>query len=212
MLLASRLRRRIAPLVRRLAALQAVAGLLLVSAGPLLAEEVGGGGSSVFSINPGLMIWTWVIFLLVLFVLRKWAWGPILGTLEAREKRIQEALEGAAREREEAGQLLEQQRQLLEGSRERAQQILAEGRKAAERLRSELLDEARAQKDQIVARAKDEIERERDQALEVLRRETVDLSIAAAGRVLQKNLDAEDNRRLVEEYLERLALERGEGS
>ncbi|KPK76947.1 MAG: hypothetical protein AMS25_17125 [Gemmatimonas sp. SM23_52] len=108
--------------------------------------------------------------------------------------------------------MLEQQRQLLEGSRERAQQILAEGRKAAERLRSELLDEARAQKDQIVARAKDEIGRERDQALEVLRRETVDLSIAAAGRVLQKNLDAEDNRRLVEEYLERLALERGKVS
>ncbi len=212
MLLASRLRRRIAPLVRRLAALQAVAGLLLFSAGPLFAQEAGGGGSPVFSINPGLMIWTWVIFLLLLFVLRKWAWGPILGTLEAREKRIQEALEGAAREREEAGQLLEQQRQLLEGSRERAQQILAEGRKAAERLRSELLDEARAQKDQIVARAKDEIGRERDQALEVLRRETVDLSIAAAGRVLQKNLDAEDNRRLVEEYLERLALERGKVS
>jgi F-type H+-transporting ATPase subunit b len=212
MLLASRLRRRFAPLVRRLAAPEAVAGLLLFSAGPLFAQEAGGGGSSVFSINPGLMIWTWVIFLLLLFVLRKWAWGPILGTLEAREQRIQQALEGAAREREEAGQLLEQQRQLLEGSRERAQQILADSRKAAERLRSELLDEARAQKDQIVARAKDEIERERDQALEVLRRETVDLSIAAAGRVLQKNLDAEENRRLVEEYLERLAVERGEGS
>ncbi|KPK80215.1 MAG: hypothetical protein AMS25_09715 [Gemmatimonas sp. SM23_52] len=182
-----------------------------MTTGPLFAEE-GAGGGGLFSINPGLIIWTWVIFLLLLFVLRKWAWGPILGALEAREKRIQQALEGAAREREEAGRLLKQQRQLLDQSREQAQHILADSRKAAERLHWELLDEGRAQKEQIVARAKDEIERERDQAIETLRRETVDLSIAAAGRVLQKNLDAEDNRRLVEEYLERLAVERGKAS
>lgn len=199
------------PPFRGLTAVGTFAALLALTTSPLFAEE-GAGGGGLFSINPGLIIWTWVIFLLLLFVLRKWAWGPILGALEAREKRIQQALEGAAREREEAGRLLEQQRQLLDQSREQAQHILGDSRKAAERLRWELLDEARAQKDQIVARAKDEIERERDQALEALRRETVDLSIAAAGRVLQKNLDAEDNRRLVEEYLERLAVERGEGS
>lgn len=207
MMRASRLRRRFRPSAQPLAALGTVAGLLVFTAGPLLAEEAAGGGSPFFSINPGLIIWTWVIFLVLLFVLRKWAWGPILGALEAREKRIQQALEGAAREREEAGWLLEQQRQLLDQSREQAQHVLADSRKAAERLRWQLLEEARARKDEIVARAKDEIERERDQALEALRREAVDLSIAAAGRVLEKNLDAEDNRRLVEEYLERLAAE-----
>ncbi len=194
------------PPFRRLTAVGTFAALLPLTTSPLFAEE-GAGGGGLFSINPGLMIWTWVIFLLLLFVLRKWAWGPILGALEAREKRIQQALEGAAREREEAGRLLEEQRQLLDTSREQAQQILADGRKAAERLRWELLEEARSQKDQIVGRAKDEIERERDQALEALHREAVDLSIAAAGRVLERNLDAEDNRRLVEEYLERLAVE-----
>jgi len=185
---------------------------LLTTAAPLLAqEEHGGSGGGLFSINPGLIVWTWVIFLILLFVLRKWAWGPILGALETREKRIQEALDRAARDRDEAAQLLKEHRQLLDESREQAQNILAEGRKASERLRNEMLEEARAQKDQIVARAKDEIERERDQALESLRREAVDLSITAASRVLERNLDSQENRRLVEDYLERIIAEDADG-
>ncbi len=154
------------------------------------------------------MIWTWLIFGVLLVVLRKWAWGPILGALETREKRIQDALDGAAREREEAAQLLQEQRQLLEESRDQAQQIMAESRKASERLRAELLDEARKQRDQIVENAREDIERERDHALELLRREAVDLSISAAGRVLHREVDSAENRRLVEEYLASLAAER----
>lgn len=185
--------------------------LLLAAATPLLAQEEHGGGGGLFAINPGLFIWTWVIFLILLFVLRKWAWGPILGALETREKRIQEALDRAARDRDEAARLLKEHRRLLDESRNQAQNILAESRKAAERLRGELLDEARKQKDHIVAGAKGEIERERDQALEALRREAVDLSITAASRVLEKNLDSEENRRLVEDYLQHLSVERQGG-
>lgn len=169
------------------------------------AEETGGGG--LLSINPGLVIWTWVIFLLLLTILGKWAWGPILAALEERELRIKDALDGAAREREEAGRLLDEHRRLMDGARVQANELLAEGRKAAERLRAELLEEAKQQKKQIVARAGDDIRRERDQALAALRREAVDLSILAAGRVLQKNLDSDENRRIVNEYLDRLAVE-----
>lgn len=181
--------------------------LTLVWAGPLLAEEEGGGG--LFAINPGLMVWTWVIFIVLLLVLRKWAWGPILGALEARERRIQETLDNAAREREQAGRLLEEQRALLDAARDQAQQILADSRRASERLRTDMMEEARKQKDQIVASAREEIQHERDQALETLRREAVDLSIAAAGQVLQRSVDSAENRRLVEEYLEKLAAESG---
>jgi F-type H+-transporting ATPase subunit b len=189
-------------------ALVSLASGQLIAAAPLLAEEEAGtGGGGLFAINPGLIIWTWLIFILLLVVLRKWAWGPILGALEARETRIQEALDSAAREREEAKQLLQQQQRLLDESRDHSQQILADGRKAGERLRAELLEEGRQQREQILAHAKGDIERERDRALEVLRREVVDLTISAAGRVLQKEVDSQENRRIVEHYLDRLASE-----
>ncbi|UCF19605.1 MAG: F0F1 ATP synthase subunit B [Gemmatimonadota bacterium] len=212
MMMAIESRRRGRALGKGAAALALVCVASLAAALPLLAQEEhgeGAGGGGLFAINPGLVIWTWVIFLILLFVLRKWAWGPILGALEARERRIQEALDGASRERDEATRLLEQQRKLLDESRDQAQQILADGRKAGERMRSELLEEARRQREQIVGNAKEDIERERDQALEVLRREAVNLSISAAGRVLELEVDSSENRRLVEEYLEDLARESG---
>ncbi len=196
--------------VRHLGRALSTVALTLLWAAPLLAEEeAGGGGGGLFAINPGLIVWTWVIFIILLLVLRKWAWGPILGALEAREKRIQETLDGAAHEREQAGRLLEDQRQLLDAARDQAQHILTDSRRAAERLRAEMLEEARSQKAQIVDSAREEIQQERDLALETLRREAVDLSIAAAGQVLQRSVDSAENRRLVEEYLEKLSAESG---
>ncbi len=203
-------RRHLGSTVRHSVALAAVLALSLASAVPLLAQEEHGaaGGGDLFDINwPGLMLWTWIIFAALLLVLRKWAWGPILGALEAREQRIQETLDGAAQEREEADRLLEEQRQLLDESRDHAQQILADGRKAAERLRAEMLEATRKQKEQILEGAREDIGRERDQALEMLRREAVDLSISAAGRVLHREIDSAENRRVVEEYLKSLAAE-----
>lgn len=201
--------------VGKLRAGASVLVLNLIAAGSLLAQEEHGaasGGGGLFDINwINLMVWTWLIFIVLLFVLRKWAWGPILGALNAREERIQEALDSAAREREEAARLLQEHRDLLDGSRDEAQKILAESRKAGERLRTELLDEARKQREQIVDRAREDIERERDHALEALRREAVDLSISAAGRVLNREVDSAENRRLVEEYLAGLAADRKSG-
>ena len=188
----------------------AVPVLMLGSALPLLAQEGGeGGGGGLFAINYGLVVWTWLIFVLLLLVLRKWAWRPILDALDQREKGIQNALDQAAREREEAAKLLGQQREILGQVRGEAQEILAEGRKAGERLRAELMAEAQKQKQEILERSREEILRERDEALATLRREAVDLSISAADCVLEKNLDSKDNRRLVEEYLEALSKEDG---
>jgi F-type H+-transporting ATPase subunit b len=182
----------------------------LPTASLLAAQEQHGAaaGGGLFGVNwAGLMFWTWLIFIALLLVLRKWAWGPILGALEARERRIQEALDTAAHDRDEANRVLEEHRRLLVESREQAQHILADTRTAAARLRAEMLEEARGEKERLVGRARDEIQHERDQALATLRREAVDLSIAAAGRVLHKNLDTQENRRLVTEYLDSLATE-----
>jgi F-type H+-transporting ATPase subunit b len=206
-------RREGAPAVRLGSFVTTVIGLSLIFAGPLLAQEheSGGGGGGLFAINPGLIVWTWIIFLILLFVLRKWAWGPILGALEAREKRIQDALDDASRERVEASKLLNEHRKLLDESRDQAQQIIVDGRKAGERLKGDIVDEARKQAGLIVDNAREDIERERDNALETLRREAVDLSISAASRVLDKEVDSAENRRLVEKYLEGLAAESGDG-
>jgi len=162
-------------------------------------------GGALFQINTGLMIWTIVIFVGLLLVLRAYAWRPILGALEARERRIQEILDAAARDREEAQRLLEEHRRRLAEARQQAEQILAEGRQTAERLRQQLLERARTEQEELLERARRDIARERESALEALRREAVDLSLAAASKLLERRLDTEDDRRLVREYLEEMA-------
>src|SRR5690606_640556 len=170
------------------------------------AGEAGGGG--LFSINPGLMIWTVVIFLALLAVLGKFAWKPILGALEARERRIQDILDAAARDREEAERLMEENRRQLAEARQQAQQITAEGRQAAERIRQEMLERARAEQEELLARARQELDRERERALETLRRDAVDLSLAAAAKLVEKRLGSEDDRRIINEYLDRIGASR----
>lgn len=178
----------------------------------MVLQEAGGETSPLFSLNTGVMIWTIVIFLILVFILGRYAWRPILGTLEARERRIQEILDAAVRDREEAERILEEHRRELAASRQQAQQIVAEGRQAAERVQAELLETARRQQEEILTRAQQEIAREREQAILALRREAVDLSLAAASKLLEKKLDAAEDRRLVEQYLTELSASAGNGA
>lgn len=176
--------------------------------GVILQETGGPETMPFFSLNSGVIIWTLIIFLALVFVLGKWAWKPILGTLEARERRIQEILDAAARDRAEAEKALEEHRRQLAESRQQAQQMMAEGREAAEKVRQEMLESARRQQEELLARTRDDIRREREVAIAQLRREAVDLSLAAASRLVEKRLDSADDRRLVQEYLTRLDSER----
>lgn len=189
----------------------AVCGALGVLAHPavLRAEEEAAGGNPLFSPSAGLAVWTWVIFLLLVFVLAKTAWKPLLRVLEERERRIQEALDEAQRERDEAAKLLEQYRQLQAEARREAQEVLAEARRAAERIRDELLAEGRREQEEMLERAKRDVQREWERAMESLRREAVDLALAAASRLLRQKLDGAESRRLVEEVLAQLAAPGG---
>lgn len=186
-----------------------VAGLLLGPAA-LVAQEAEGGGSSLFSINLGLSVWTLVVFVVLLWVLKKYAWGPILDAVEAREEGIQQALEEAARRQEEAEKLAEKQRKELAAARREAQEIIAQGREAGEQVRQEIEEKAREEGQRMLERARRQIERERDAALETVRTEAVDLALAAASRLLRKNLDREQDRELVVDYLDGLVEEREE--
>src|SRR6266571_1327288 len=143
-----------------------------------------------FSINTGLIFWTLVVFGILLALLWKLGWPALLKAVEERERRIQQQLEEAERARAEAARLLEEHKRLV-----------AAARAVAEKERAALLAQAREQYEQLLDRARKEIEGEKEKAILELRREAVDLSIAAASKLIEANLDSEANRRLVTEYL-----------
>ena len=184
----------------------AALGLILASAAPLFAqEEHGGGGGGLLSVNTGLSAWTIIIFLIVLAILAKFAFPKILGAVEAREKHLEELAEAAERDRAEAAALVEEHRRLVEETRGRVQEALTEARSTAEGMRKELMDAARREHDELLARGRAELAHERAGMLEQVRRDAVEVAMKAAERLVRRNLDAADNRRLVEEYLSQLS-------
>lgn len=176
--------------------LRLVPFLIAFSASPAMAAEGG-----LLSPSGGLIVWTILIFLIVLGVLYKLAFPHLLGAVEAREQRIRELLASAERDREEAQALLAQQRQEHEALRAQAQELFAEARAGGERMREELLAQTRREQEEMLARARREIQTESDRVLDAIRRETVDLAIAAAEKLVQRNLDSEQNRHLVRDFL-----------
>lgn len=176
--------------------LRLTALLLTTTASPVIAQEGG-----LLAIDTGLMVWTVLIFLIVLAILYKMVFPHILGAVEAREAKIRELLEEAARDREAARVALEEHTRQLEETRSRVHELVAEGRSAGERVREEIIAEARAQAEEIMTRARRDVRQELEQAMQELRQETVEIAIAAAGKLVERNLDADDNRRLVREYL-----------
>ena len=173
----------------------------------LLAAAEEGASPSLVSLQVNLMFWTLVIFLLLFWILKKWAFPAVLGAVEAREKALADAIEHARRDRDEAAKLLNEQRASLEATRADAQRLIAEARTVGEKSRAELLEKARTEQQDMLERARREIEVERDKAIAELRREAVDLAIAGAGKVVEQNLDNEKNRKLVDAFLATLAAE-----
>ena len=172
----------------------------LLTAAPAIAQEAE-HKPGLLDVNPGLMFWTLVIFAGLMFVLSKYAFGPITAAVEAREAALEEAINAAKLDREQAAKLLEQQRQQIEAARNDAQRLIADGRVAGEKLKSEMLEETRAQQQELLDRARREIQAEKERAIAELRTEAVDLAIAGASRVIEKNLDDKANRQLIESFL-----------
>lgn len=160
-----------------------------------------------FSINPGLIIWTLVVFGLLLVLLWRYAWPFILKSVEERERRIQQQLEDAARANAEAQLLLEEHRKAAASAKAEAQDLIAKAKAVAQKEREALLAKAREEYEALLVRARKDIEAEKDKALVALRREAVELSIAAASKVIEANLDTDANRRLVADYLASLEQE-----
>lgn len=175
---------------------------------PAAAEE--SAWDSLFAVDFGLSVWTLLTFATLLFILAKFAWKPLLGALDAREKSIQDNIDEAKRQRDEADALLAQYREQLAEGRRQAQAVVAESRAAAETLRKELEAKARDETQAMLANARREIEREREAAVEAVRRESVDVALAVASRLLGERLDAGRDRQLAMDYID--DLDRSEGA
>ena len=175
-----------------------------MSTGLFLLLQAGAAEHTVspFDINTGLIFWTVLIFLVLLAILWKAAWPAILKSVEEREQRIQKQLDEAERARAEAAKLLEEHKRLVAAARTDAQELVAKAKALAQKEREGLLAKAREDQDQMLERARREIESEKDKALLALRKEAVDLSIAAASRLIEKNLDTAANKQLVLDYLQ----------
>ena len=170
---------------------------------PALASE-GGGGGGLLTVDGGLMIWTLIVFGLLFVVLKKYAWPQILGAVEAREQKLAEQIAAAERLQAEAKRLVEQQQQALADARTQATALLASAKTQAERERAASVEKTKAEQDELLARARREITAERDRAIGELRREAVDLSLAAASKLIGERLDSEADRKLVTSYLNTL--------
>lgn len=193
--------------MRTTRAVVALALLIAVTPGSLLAQ--GEGTTPLFTVNLGTTVWTTLVFFMLLGILWKFAWGPILAAVDAREKAIQGALDEAARRNQDAARLLEEHRQQLADARRQAGDLLAEGKVAGEKVKKEIEEKARTEGQAIIERAKHEIERERDAALDTLRRESVDLALAAATRLMQERMDQAKDRQYVERFLDEISGGRG---
>jgi F-type H+-transporting ATPase subunit b len=173
---------------------------------PAFAQEAehgaaAGGGGGLLDPHAGLMVWTLLIFVVLLVILSRFAFKPLTAAVEARERALEEAISGAKRDRDEAARLLAEQRAQLEGSRGEAQKLIADARASGEKMRADLLEQTRVQQAELLERARRDIDAERDRAIADLRREAVDLALAGASKVIERNLDDAGNRQLVEQFL-----------
>ncbi len=156
---------------------------------------------NLLSPNGGLMFWTLVIFLILFAILGKLVFPKILAAVEAREKALEDAIEGAKRDREEASRLLAEQQRQIEAARGDAQKLIVEGRQIGEKLRADMIEETQQQQQAMLDRARREIETEKQRAISEMRREAIELAIAGASKVIEKNLDDQSNRKIVESFL-----------
>lgn len=168
----------------------------------LLAAEGGGGGP--FAVNPGLILWTWLVFLVFLFFFKKTFWVTIVSRAEEREKTIAAQLAEAEKLNTEAKALVESQRKATAEARSAAQTLLAEAKSAVEKERAQGHEKAKQEQEAMLERARRDIAGERDKALADLRREAVELALGAAAKVVGQRLDSDADRKIVVDYLSKV--------
>ncbi len=161
----------------------------------------GSGGGSLLDVNPGLIIWTIVTFLILVFILKKVAWKPILSALDQREKDIKDSLEKAEKAKEDAQRILDENQATLAKAEEESKKIIEQSRSYAENLKEQMLKESKEQSKKLIEDAAEEIDRRKDSAFEELKDQVAKIAVNAAEKIMKQNLDAEKNKHIVDNYL-----------
>jgi F-type H+-transporting ATPase subunit b len=151
--------------------------------------------------EPGLMLWTVLTFLVLLFVLRKIAWKPLLEALDAREKRIDDALRKAEKAQREAEQAIAENRKRSDEAMRQAELLMEQARQDAEQTRRKMIEDARAESQRVVDQGMRRLEAEQRAAMQEVRAVAADLAIRAAGRLIQSSLTEQQQRELVDQFL-----------
>ncbi len=186
------------------ARLALVVGAAWMAALPAFAEEHGGSAGGPFEGNFGVALWTLIIFGIVVFVLGKFAWGPILGGLQAREKYIRESIEAAKRDREAAEARLKEYSDMLVGARAEATAIVEEARRDAEALKRRFQEETQAEANRTIERARREIKIAQETGVKELYVLTAQLTTQVAGKILQREIQPSDHERLIQDSIREL--------
>jgi F-type H+-transporting ATPase subunit b len=168
--------------------------------------------NALIKVTPGLMIWTIVAFLITLYVLKRWAFGPIQKTIDERRERIRQSLAEADHAREEARKLLEEHRRLIAEARHEAEEIRNDVRRDAELLRDRAREEVEADRQRRLQETLRQIEAETTRALAQIRQEVAELTVQATAKVTGKVLDSADQRRLIDEAISSLDFSQLESS
>ena len=176
---------------------------LALAAAPLYAAEEA-ATLSPFAGNVGNAVWTLAIFLIVVLVLGKFAWGPVLSLLQQREQFIHKSLSDAKRDRDEAEARLKDYAAKLQSAQAEAVAIIEDARKDAERLRDDLRQRARTEADTMIKNAERQIELQTSRAMQQIRQEAVELSVTIASKLLQRNITKKDNDKLIADALKQI--------
>ena len=155
----------------------------------------------MLNLDPGMMIWTWVTFLIVLGILSKLALKPMLTAINNREDQIRGDIENAKKQRDEAEELLNKHKELMAHAESEAQKIIKENQQLAEKTKQSMIDEARKESEKIIENAKKEIDRQKESALSSLRAEVADLAIGAAEKIIIQKLDKREHDNVINEYI-----------
>jgi F-type H+-transporting ATPase subunit b len=158
--------------------------------------------------DPGLFIWTIITFLVLLTLLAKFAWRPLLQALESRAALIRKSLDDAQQAKQDLERLQQESAQIIKAARAEAESIVSRSRSDGERLREEMKQKARADAEGIVRNAERQIQLGTARAVQQIRREAVDLSVMIASKIIGRNLSKADNESLIEEALKQIETPR----
>ena len=163
-----------------------------------------GKKDTLLSVEPGLIIWTIIIFLILLFILKKYAWKPLLNSLNNREQGIKDTIDRAEKLREESEKLHEENKKRLAEADTQSRKIISEGKEFAEKLKSELVAKTNEETLRMIQKAKQEIEREKLSAIEELKDEIGNLAVQAASKIIDENLDEAKQKKIIDSFIKQI--------